>query len=66
VKVIKDTISDKSFIHRLIVTDVDEDVVEDACLDILVELYPNSTITCLDIDSDECNMYYLTFLVEER
>ena len=65
-KVINDDVSDKSFIHRFVVTDVDEDVVEDACFDILVELYPNSTIICLDIDSDECNMHYLTFLVEER
>jgi len=35
-----------------------------------VALYPSATITCLDIDSDgcdlynECEVYNLTFLVE--
>ena len=69
-KVINDDVSDKSLIRRLVVTDVDEDVVEDTCFDILVKLHPNSTITCLDIDSDGCDVYdgcdiyHLTFLVE--
>jgi hypothetical protein len=64
-KVINDSISDKSLTHRLVVTDVDEDVVEELCFDRLVALYPSATISCLDIDSDD-NIYYLTFLVEER
>ena len=64
-KIINDTVSDKSLIHRMVVTDVDEDVVEDTCFDILVAIYPSATISCLDMDNDD-NIHYLTFLVEER